>query len=328
MLGVLAFVSALLIVLILGPVMIPSLKKLKMGQKVRDDGPASHKIKEGTPTMGGILILAGLVPASLFFGRLASEQRIQPGKFEVLISLLILVLGYAAMGFTDDYIKVVRRRSLGLRARQKLLLQTLFAAVIVITAQRLGMGTHVTVPYTFTQIDLGAAAYSMFALLVIIGSANAVNLTDGLDGLAAGTAGIAFAVYWLIASVAGRTELAIFCGSAAGACFGFLKFNSYPAKVFMGDTGSLALGSALGGLAILTKTELVLPIVGFVFVIETLSVIIQVLSFRLTGRRVFRMSPLHHHFELCGFKEKSIVTCFYVVGILAAVAALMGLSGL
>lgn len=327
MIAVMSFFSSLCIVLLLGPVVIPSLRKLKLGQRVRDDGPVTHRAKEGTPTMGGVLIMGGVLPTVLFFGRLAATERLNPGRMELLLPLVVVCAGYALVGFADDFIKVVRRRSLGLRARHKLLWQVLLAGVLTAAVQHLDLGTHVIVPYVLRSYELGSLGYSLLGCLVVVGTANAVNLTDGLDGLAAGTCAVAFGVYWLIAVAARRSELAVFAAAFAGACLGFLKYNFHPARVFMGDTGSLALGSALGGLALLTKTELVLPVLGGVFVVETLSVIMQVLSFRLTGKRVLKMSPLHHHFELCGIPEKRVVLGFYAASLFCAIAALVGLAG-
>ncbi|MGB9867281.1 MAG: phospho-N-acetylmuramoyl-pentapeptide-transferase [Bacillota bacterium] len=327
MVALMCFFSSLCIVLLLSPAVIPHLRRLKLGQRVRDDGPASHKSKEGTPTMGGVIIMAAVLPTALLFGRLAATERWRPGRIELLLPLVLVCTGYAIIGFADDFLKVVKRRSLGLRARHKLLWQVVLAALLTAAVQRLDLGTHVIVPYVLSSFDLGNLGYSLLGCLVVVGCANAVNLTDGLDGLAAGTCAIAFGVYWLISVAAGRNELAVVSAAFAGACLGFLRYNFHPAKVFMGDTGSLALGSALGGLALLTKTELVLPVIGGVFVIETVSVILQVLSFRLTGRRVFRMSPLHHHFELCGVPERRVVVGFYALGVLFAVAGLLGLTG-
>ncbi|MDN5344233.1 MAG: phospho-N-acetylmuramoyl-pentapeptide-transferase [Clostridia bacterium] len=307
---------AALITLILGPVVIALLRRLKAGQMVRNDGPRSHLAKSGTPTMGGILFLIGSTLASL---ALAPPT-------PVLLSALILTWGYALIGLADDGLKVVLHRPLGLYARQKLGGQVFLGLVAGVAAMLwLGRGSVVQVPLTGLSLDLGPA-YPLLAALILVAASNAVNLTDGLDGLASGiTLWVALA-YALIALVSGLREMAVFAAALAGGCLGFLAYNFHPAKVFMGDTGSLALGAAIGFLAIITRTELVLPIIGGVYVLEVLSVILQVASFRLTGRRLFRMSPLHHHFELSGWPEARVVLLFWVLAIILAVAGLYFLT--
>ncbi len=241
---------------------------------------------------------------------------------EILLALFILI-GHFVLGFLDDYIKVVKKRNLGLRAWQKLLGQIIIAAVtIFIATKELGIATNLWIPLANTSIDLGALYY-VLVLLVIVGASNAVNLTDGLDGLASGEMAIASSVYCAICLMTGHGELAIFCAAIVGACIGFLKFNFHPAKIFMGDTGSLALGGAFAAMGILTHTELLLPIVGLVFVCEALSVILQVISFQTTGRRIFKMSPIHHHFELSGWSELKVVFVFWTVGVIAGAVGLL-----
>ncbi len=298
-----------------GPVLIPFFRKLKFGQHVRRDGPSAHFRKAGTPTTGGVMFLAGIVIAVLLSTKVTAEIAVA----------LVVTLGHGAIGFADDFIKIARGRSLGLRARDKLLAQLLLGLFLAYMASGyLSRGTYVTVPLAHVSRELGFWYYP-FALLVLMGTTNAVNLTDGLDGLAAGSMVFSSLAYALIALTTDNTDLLVFALAVAGGCGGFLVFNRYPAKIFMGDTGSLALGAALAAMAILTKTELILPLVGGLFVIEALSVIIQVISFRLTGKRVFRMSPLHHHFELLGWSEQRVVSTFWVLSFLSA---LLGIGAL
>ncbi|WP_371371342.1 phospho-N-acetylmuramoyl-pentapeptide-transferase [Sporomusa aerivorans] len=303
---------AFAIAIIAGPLIIPMLRRLKFGQSIREEGPERHYAKAGTPTMGGIIIILALIVPSLMFAG---------ANPEVLLALFV-TLGHGLIGFLDDFIKVVLKRSLGLKARQKLLGQIIMAlALSYIAGIYFGRGTDLWLPVFGFNIDLGALYY-LLIFLVLVGTTNAVNLTDGLDGLAAGTTTVAALAYAVISLYFGKPHLAIFCVALAGACLGFLRYNAYPAKIFMGDTGSLALGGALAAVAVMTKTEFLLIIVGGVFVIEALSVIIQVISFKSTGRRVFKMSPIHHHFELSGWTETKVVTVFWLTGLLFAVVAL------
>jgi len=307
--AVLAFVVALL----LGPLVISMLRRLKFGQSIRQEGPERHYAKAGTPTMGGIVILTALTVSTLVFAGTSHE---------VWLALFITV-GHGLIGFLDDFIKVVLKRSLGLKARQKLLGQILLAVALAYMATTfLGRGTELWIPLWNIQVDLGNYYYVLI-FLVLVGTTNAVNLTDGLDGLAAGTSTVAALAYAVIALQFGKAELAIFCVALAGASLGFLRYNAYPAKVFMGDTGSLAIGGALAAVAVMTKTELLLVVIGGVFVIEALSVIIQVISFKSTGKRIFRMSPIHHHFELEGWSETKVVAVFWVAGTLCAIIGLL-----
>ncbi len=299
-------------VLVTGPFFIPELHKLKFGQSIREEGPKSHQKKSGTPTMGGIMIILGIM-----LGTLAAA----PWTPEVLLAVFIM-LGHFVLGFLDDYIKVVKKRNLGLKARQKLAGQILIAVVTMYVAtQVLGIDTDIWIPGLDENVSLGALYYPL-VLFVLVGTSNAVNLTDGLDGLAAGTVAIAASAFAVVAVLTGHGDLAYLCVAMAAACLAFLRFNAHPAKVFMGDTGSLALGGALAAVGILTHTEILLAVIGFVFVCEALSVIIQVISFQTTGKRVFRMSPIHHHFELGGWSEWKVVTVFWCVGLIASVAGL------
>lgn len=303
---------AFLISVALSPLFIPFLRKLKFGQSIRDEGPKSHQKKSGTPTMGGIVIYVSMMVTTLImaikFKHLGAE-----------VSLLLLVtFGYGLIGFLDDYIKVVKKRNLGLTSKQKLIGQLVIAIAFFLIAKGQGFDTHLMIPGTDIKFDLHWA-YFILVLFMLIGGSNAVNLTDGLDGLLSGTAAIAFGAFGIIAVAQNQYAVAIFCMAVVGAVLGFLVFNANPAKVFMGDTGSLALGGAIAAVAILLKQELLLVVIGGVFVMETLSVIIQVISFKTTGKRVFKMSPLHHHYELCGWSEWRVVVTFWSVGFLLAV---------
>jgi len=331
-----AALTALLLLLVLGPAMIRWLKRRQIGQAIREEGPRSHLSKAGTPTMGGLLILFGISAATVLWMDLSSSY--------VWIALGTLI-ALGAVGFADDYTKIARRRSLGLTGRGKLLPQFLvaFAAAWAIEqwAAHGAFSTVVTFPFLKrAMLDLGLL-YVPFVGVVLVGSSNAVNLTDGLDGLAIGAVGIAAGTYAVLAYVAGNAvaarylqipfvpqsgELAVFCGSIVGASLGFLWFNCHPADVFMGDVGSLPLGGAIAAVAVMTKQEMLLAIVGGLFLMEALSVIIQVVSFKTTGRRVFRMAPLHHHFELAGWAESRVIIRFWIVALFFAVAALSTLK--
>lgn len=303
---------AFLIAVILGPLFIPFLRRLKFGQSIRQEGPQSHQKKSGTPTMGGLIFLVALTITTLKF----SDR-----EFETYL-LIFVTLGYGIVGFLDDYIKVALKRNLGLKARQKLLGQIILGVALYVVLYYAGIiDMKVNIPLVDTPLNLGFF-YLPFLVLMVIGMSNAVNLTDGLDGLAAGTTAIAFGSYAILAWWTSNMEVAIFCAAMVGALLGFLVFNVHPAKVFMGDTGSLALGGALATVAILTKTEIYVFLIGGVFVAEVLSVILQVISFQTFGRRIFKMSPLHHHFELIGWSEWRVVGTFWTVGLLLAVGSL------
>ncbi|WP_295715474.1 phospho-N-acetylmuramoyl-pentapeptide-transferase [uncultured Mitsuokella sp.] len=308
----LAAIIAAGLVLSIGPILIPELHKLKFGQSIREEGPKSHQAKSGTPTMGGIMIILAIVLATVAAAPLTPA---------ILLALFI-TLGHFVLGFLDDYIKVVKKRNLGLKAKQKMLGQIIIAVVTMIVGTRvLGIDTSIWIPVANINIDIGAGYYFL-VLFVLVGTSNAVNLTDGLDGLASGTVAIASGAYALVCYLTGHFDLALFCVAMMMACVAFLRFNAHPAKVFMGDTGSLALGGAIAAVGILTHTEILLAVIGFVFVCEALSVIIQVISFKTTGKRVFRMSPIHHHFELGGWKETKVVFVFWMVGLLASLVGL------
>ena len=318
---ILAFIVALAVTLALGPVAIPLLRRLKLGQSIRNDGPARHFSKAGTPTMGGVIILGGLAAAVLVTGR---------GVIDALV-VLGVALGFGLIGFLDDFIKVALKRSLGLRAREKLLGQLLLAALLgALAPVILERGTVVTVPFAAlvtgnaVELDPGPWLYILFSTVVVVGAANAVNLTDGLDGLASGVTIAAAAAFIPIGLLADRPGVALAMAALVGGCLGFLFYNRHPARVFMGDTGSLALGGALGAAAVLTGGELALPVIGGVFVLETLSVILQVFSFQVFGRRILRMSPLHHHFELAGWSETGVVRAFWLGALLFAALGLTG----
>ncbi|PLX99957.1 MAG: phospho-N-acetylmuramoyl-pentapeptide-transferase [Desulfuromonas sp.] len=328
-----ATITALLISFILGPWLIATLQKMQIGQSIRKVGPESHFVKEGTPTMGGALILLAIIMPTLLWADLSNLY--------IWITLLVAA-GYGAIGFIDDYLKVVRKNSDGISARQKLLGQIFFATVAALMLYFSGtFDTTLSLPFLKNVRPVLGLFYIPFAVLVMVGSSNAVNLTDGLDGLAIGPMIIAAATFLLLAYLAGNAklaeylqingisgagELAILCGAMVGAGLGFLWFNTYPAQVFMGDVGSLSLGGALGAVAVITKNELVLVIVGGIFVIEALSVIVQVISFRYWGRRVFRMAPIHHHFELKGWPEPKIIVRFWIISIILALVALSTLK--
>ncbi|MCF2585561.1 phospho-N-acetylmuramoyl-pentapeptide-transferase [Mitsuokella multacida] len=309
----LAAIFAAGLVLCIGPLLIPELHKLKFGQSIREEGPKSHQAKSGTPTMGGIMIILAIVVATVAAAPLTPA---------VLLALFI-TLGHFVLGFLDDYIKVVKKRNLGLKAKQKMLGQILIAIVTMIVGTRvLGIDTTIWIPIADVNVDIGVGYYFL-VLFVLVGTSNAVNLTDGLDGLASGTVAIASGAYALVCYMTGHYDLAIFSVAMMMACLAFLRFNAHPAKVFMGDTGSLALGGAVAAVGILTHTEILLAVIGFVFVCEALSVIIQVISFKTTGKRVFRMSPIHHHFELGGWKETKVVFVFWMVGLIASIVGLL-----
>lgn len=305
-------VTAFIFCALIGPVLIPFLHKLKFGQSIRECGPASHMKKSGTPTMGGLMMLAALLIA-LLWGKLTPH----------IIIALVLTIGYAMIGFIDDYIKVVMKRNLGLTAKQKFLLQFILAGAYVYFAEIHIQNTELWIPGVNIIVDLGWLYY-VLAFLLLVGTTNAVNLTDGLDGLVSFVSLPVTMAFACIAYMQGMLDLSGFALGLTGACLGFLLFNRYPAMVFMGDTGSLALGGAVAALALLTRTELLLVIIGGVYVAEALSVIIQVCYFRFTGgKRFFRMAPLHHHFELGGWSEVKVVHVFTAVSCLLSVAGLL-----
>ncbi len=328
-----AAVTAFLIAFVLAPPLIRTLQNLRLGQRVRDDGPISHLSKTGTPTMGGVLILFAVLLATLLWADISNH-------YVWLVMGATLMFGL--IGFADDYVKFIRGASKGLSVYQKFLAQGLIALGIgVILYTQLELSTKLSVPFfkNFTP-DLGLF-YILFAVLVIVGSSNAVNLTDGLDGLAVGPVMIASVAYTIVAYVAGHRiiseyllipyiegsgELAVFTAAIFGASLGFLWFNTYPASVFMGDVGSLPLGAALGTVAVISKHELLLLLVGGVFVIEAISVIFQVVSFKSRGKRIFLMAPIHHHFEMKGWEEPKVVVRLWIIAILLALLSLSTLK--
>ena len=333
-------VLAILISVIFGPRVVGLLRRYNVGQRIREEGPAGHKVKSGTPTMGGLLLIIATVLPYLIFSSYGARS----------LAVLGAMIGCGAIGFLDDYLSVVRRRSLGLRGRWKLVGQRLISVGICIVAVHEGISTRLFVPLVDVHINLSYGWY-VLVFLIVIGASNAVNLTDGLDGLAAGTSTIAMlaftsmcvigfqvgqrslqvpgeeghvmgaGIFDLNQQASQSLDMAVLAAALLGACVGFLWFNSYPAEVFMGDTGSLALGGALAGFAIFTKTELLLPLIGGIFVVEAASVIIQVISFRRFGRRVFLMAPIHHHFEMKAWSETKIMFRFLIVAsVFASVA--------
>jgi len=331
----LAVLSAMIFTLILGPWIINRLKRLSMTQQIRDDGPKTHMGKTGTPTMGGLLIILCILLSVFMWGDL---------KNMYVWVMIISLVGFGGIGFLDDYLKIARKNHKGLRAYQKFGMQIALALLI-------GIFLYMNPKDPFTDVlsvpffkrwlfDLGWF-YIPFSVIVIVGSSNAVNLTDGIDGLAIGLVAVAvlangvlvyisghkgLAQYLQVLYLPGTGELTVFCGAIFGASLGFLWYNSYPADIFMGDVGSLGLGGTLGTLAVITKHEIVLAIVGGIFVIETLSVMLQVASFKLTGKRVFKMAPVHHHFELKGWPEPKVIVRFWIVGIMLALLSLATLK--
>jgi phospho-N-acetylmuramoyl-pentapeptide-transferase len=329
-----AILTALLISFIIGPWLIRKLKSLQIQQVVREDVPSRHRVKNGTPTMGGSLILAALLVPTLLWSDLTNRYT---------WVVLLTAVAFGVLGFLDDYIKIRDRNGIGIRARHKFPIQVAMGLVTsLVLFYTFDHDSRLTVPF-FKKVmpDLGAAGYVLFGMLVIVGSANAVNLTDGLDGLAIGPVLIAsatfmlfcylagnyrFATYLQIPFVKGSGELTILCGALVGSSLGFLWFNTYPAQVFMGDVGSLALGASLGTIAVITKEEFLLVIVGGIFVMEALSVIIQVISFKIRKKRVFRMAPIHHHFELKGWAEPKIIVRFWIIAIILGLIAISALK--
>ena len=332
-----AVMTSLAISFILGPYIINWLKaKQGQGQPIREDGPESHLLsKQGTPTMGGFLILIAITVSTLLWADLTNRY---------VWATLLVTAGFGVVGFADDYLKLTKRSSDGLSGRVKLLSQMVIAGIAsvwIIHIAPAGIDTHMALPFLKQTLVNLYWFYAAFAVFVMVGASNAVNLTDGLDGLAIVPVMIAAGCFALISYLVGNTifadylqihyvpgtgELTVFCGSLVGASLGFLWFNAPPAMVFMGDTGSLSCGGALGSIAVITKHELVLAIIGGLFVLETISVIVQVISFKLTGRRVFRMAPLHHHFEKKGWAEPTIVIRFWIIASILAIAGLATLK--
>lgn len=297
---------------VLTSVEIPILKHKQFEQFIRAEGPKSHLSKEGTPTMGGIAIFAALTIVTIVGGNYTTDSTV----------MLAVAFLFGLIGFFDDYMKVAKKHNLGLKAWQKLLLQILFAVGLAVYMSHFsGYGTDVWIPFIDKYVDFGVW-YIPFIAFVVVSMANSVNLTDGMDGLSAGVTAIVAFFFAIVGMVFGHGTPMIFCCALCGACLGFLIFNKYPAKLFMGDTGSMMLGGALAAAAIMMKVELLLPVAGLVYVLEALSVIIQVVYFKLSrGKRVFRMAPIHHHFEEGGMKEKTVVAMFWLAALLCCVAA-------
>ena len=309
-------ISSFLLTVIIAPIGIPLLRRLKFGQSIREEGPKSHMKKAGTPTMGGIIFLLAIIVSTIIVAMVFDLFTTQT------VVLLLVLVGFGVIGFLDDGLKVIFKRNLGLTSIQKLIGQIAIAIAAFLLLRLGSFDTSVGIPYTDVSIDLGIF-YVAFLIFWLVGFSNAVNLTDGLDGLVSGTASIAFAAFGVIALFNDQADIAIFAFAVTGALLGFLIFNANPAKVFMGDTGSLALGGALAMISVLVKQELLLLLIGLVFVIETLSVILQVGSFKLRKKRIFKMSPIHHHFELSGWTEWKVVIVFWSTGLVVALIAVL-----
>ena len=312
---VLGSMASMLICLFLSPRFIAMLRRREFGQNIREEGPAGHQTKAGTPTMGGLIIfIAVLVPFLVL-----SEHSI------AAMTVFFVAIGCAALGFADDVIKIVKRRSLGLSARYKLVGQVVLALILWWVARHeVGLEPVILIRGLDLSFDIGPVAYFVLVFLVIAGATNGVNLTDGLDGLAAGSSAIVLLTYTAICYITvGQQDLALLAVCLVGACVGFLWFNAFPASIFMGDTGSLGLGGAIGALAVMTQTEILLIVIGGIFVIEALSVLVQVFSFKTFGRRVLLMAPLHHHFEMMSWSETKIMLRFWII---AAVCSGLGFA--
>ncbi|HAL08992.1 phospho-N-acetylmuramoyl-pentapeptide-transferase [Mammaliicoccus vitulinus] len=310
-------VIAFLLTLILVPVLIPTLKKLKFGQSIREEGPKSHMKKTGTPTMGGLTFLLSTIIVTIV--ALFYVEQVGP-----LILLLFVTIGFGLIGFIDDYIIVVKKNNQGLTSKQKFFAQIAIAIIFYIVSVILpnyDFETAINIPFTDWSLPL-SIFYIIFIVFWQVGFSNAVNLTDGLDGLSTGLSIIAFGFYAVLSFILDKPEIGLFCLVMLASLIGFLIYNKYPAKVFMGDTGSLALGGIFATISIMLNQEITLLLIGLVFVIETLSVMLQVTSYKLTGKRIFKMSPLHHHFELVGWSEWKIVLVFWATGIITGAIGL------
>ncbi|PYG88438.1 phospho-N-acetylmuramoyl-pentapeptide-transferase [Ruminiclostridium sufflavum DSM 19573] len=310
---ILAFAASFILALIAGPVCIPFLRRLKFGQTVRDDGPQTHLKKMGTPTIGGLIFIIPISLVAVYYSP----------KYPEIIPVLLAALGFAAVGFVDDFIKIVKRRKDGLYAGQKTFMQLIVCVAFSFYVMRYtDAGTSVLIP--FTNIVIQPWLYFLFIIAFMYFFTNAVNLTDGLDGLCAGVT-LVVAIFFTICSLTNPEfgYIKVFSAAIAGGCLGFLAYNLHPAKVFMGDTGSLALGGAVTAIVVMMRIPLILVIVGGIYLIEALSVILQVGSFKLTGKRIFKMAPIHHHFELLGWKETKVVAVFIFITVLLAIASLV-----
>lgn len=309
-----AILLAFIVTVVVCPIVIPILHRMKFGQPIREEGPQSHKKKEGTPTMGGIMILLGFTISALVFSWWHPD----------VIAIILITVGYGIVGFIDDFLKVVKKQNEGLKPLQKIIFQLVVTILFYIYIVTTEQGTDIYIPFTKDlYIDLGIL-YAPFMFFVMVGTVNSVNLTDGLDGLASGVTALVTMFFLFVSLGLLMTGLPYACGAMIGALMGFLVFNCHPAKVFMGDTGSLALGGFIASIAILTKMPIILVIVGLIYVCESLSVIIQVSYFKATkGKRIFKMAPIHHHFELCGMAGIKVVQLFWIV---TAVMCLIGFA--
>ncbi len=318
-------VMALAAAALVGPVLIPLLHRLKFGQEIREEGPSWHQKKSGTPTMGGIIFIIGIVLSAVVIAVTAAAH----GQFESVSSsvfMLLIALGFGLIGFIDDYIKVVKKRNLGLTSAQKFLLQAALAVIyILILYQRGEFNTSIRLPFGHFEWTMPVWLYVIFTLFVVIGTVNAVNLTDGLDGLASSVTVVVMIFFAAAAYIFSNRGVMSLASAAAGGLIGFLIFNHYPAKVFMGDTGSLFLGGLCAAMAVGMRIPIFLIIAGFVYFAETLSVIIQVAYFKKTGKRIFKMAPIHHHFEMCGWSEVKIVGVFTAVTAVLCAVSIAGL---
>ena len=307
---ILALLLSLIATLGIMPALIPFLHKIKFGQSIREEGPQSHLAKTGTPTMGGVVFI--IIPFAMLL-ILAPQAYLDPHIQIVMLAYL----GYGLIGFTDDFIIVVQKNNKGLSPKMKLLMQSVMAIIIFVLYTRIET-TAILIPLLHIEVELGFL-YFFLIFIMFVAESNAVNLTDGLDGLSSGCVMIALAPFIVFAVLDGMEELAIFLLAVVGGLLGYLRYNAYPARIFMGDTGSLALGGLLAAVAMVLKQELLLVVIGGIFVVELLSVVIQVTSFKLTGKRVFKMAPLHHHFEMCGFKETQVVMLFWTAELIFAI---------
>lgn len=310
----LAFVTTVF----LGKLILPQLIKLKVGQSIREEGPESHMKKNGTPVMGGLMFLATLVISYIVM------QVFYKGNVSSEITVIVLAtIGFGIIGFLDDYIKVVKKQNLGLNAKQKLLGQILITVFVVLWFY-FNKGSEIEIPFAKIYVEM-VWLYIPFMALVLAGTVNAVNLTDGLDGLSSGVTVVVMVAFMIVAIIKGRIDIALISSVLAGGCLGFLVYNHHPAKVFMGDVGSLALGGAVATIAMALKSPFLIPLAGMIYFAEAISVILQVASFKLRGKRIFKMAPLHHHFELCGWSEIKVVYVFRIVTLIMSIVAILAI---
>lgn len=308
---------AFLISLLQGPIFIPILHKLKFGQNIRDEGPKSHQKKAGTPTMGGIIfIITAAITMIIMRNQISSSKS--------AIFAFICFTAFGAIGFLDDYLKIIHKKNEGLTAKQKASLQFVFSLLIAIYAARY-IGTDIYIPFVRITYQLGIVGYVLFIIFFMVVTTNGVNLTDGLDGLAASVTILVMTFFAMVSFAWHYNELAIFCGIIAGALLGFLRYNSFPAQIFMGDTGSLALGGAVAAVAILLKLPIIIIVVGGIYALEVISVVIQVAYFKATGKRFFKMAPIHHHFEQLGWHESKVVAIFSITTVILSLVAFLSL---